>query len=133
MDKFTKEQISLFTVVAAVLMLLAFFFFNLIPGGWHTITPWKLLTEGRPGFLGYVFLILFLLTPIYLCLYAYRDVKALEPLKPIFKIPAKVVYLLPLILLCVLIVYFLIDQGMAAVWVYLLGAAAVFYLGMKDE
>lgn len=133
MDKLSKEQISLFTVIAAVLMLLAFFFFNLLPGGWHTVTPWKLLTEGRPGFLGYVFLILLLLVPIYLCLYAYRDAKPLEPLKPIFAIPSKLVYALPLILMVVLLFYSLIDQGMAAIWVYLLGAAAVFYLGLKSE
>jgi len=126
--KFTKEQTSLFTVIAAVVMLLAFFVFK-----YMGLTPWELLSKGRYiGWLGYVFLILFLLMPVYLCLYAYRDTKPLEPLKPILGLPAKWVYAAPLILWGVFIIYMFIDSGAASIWVYLLAAAAVFYIGQKS-
>ena len=128
MDKFTKEQTSLFTVIAAIVMLLAFFLFKM-PG----FTPWEMLYKGYIGWLGYIFAILFLLTPIYLCIYAYRDTKALEPLKPITNFSPKAVYSFPLILWCVFILYTFIDNGSAAVWVYLLAAVAAYFIGQKSE
>ncbi len=128
MEKLTKEQTSLFTVIAAIVMLLAFFAFKM-----PRVTPWELLTNGRGiGFLGYIFLILFLIMPVYLCLYAYRDSKQLEPLKPILNFPPKLVYACPIILFVVLIVYQFIDNGGASYWIYLLGAVAAFYIGQKS-
>lgn len=129
MDKFTKEQSSLYTVIAAIVMLLAFFLFKL--GG---STPWEMLTKGYGiGWLGYIFLVLFLLTPIYLCIYAYRDTKVLEPLKPITNFSPSVVYAFPICLWCVFILYFFIDSGMASVWVFLLAALAAYFIGKKSE
>ena len=130
--KLTKEQTSLFTVIAAIVMLLAFFVFKFSFGFGRGITPWEILTKGGIGFLGYVFLILFLLMPIYLILYAYRDAKPLEPLKPILGLPSKWVYAAPLILWSILVVYMFIEMGAAAAWVYLIAAVAAFFIGAKS-
>ena len=82
MDKLTKEQIAIFTGVAVVLMLVAFFFVKFMRG----YAPVELI--GEVGWFGAITLVLALLAPIYTLLYALRDLKVLEPvmepIKPIF-------------------------------------------------
>ena len=124
MDKMTKEQTNLFSIIAAVLMLVAFFFIKM-----GYAAPVGMI--GKVGWFGTITLILALLAPIYTCLYAFRNEKALEPLKPIFVISPGLAFALPLIALglCLFAMYF--DGGWSII-LYAIGAAAIFYIGQKS-
>ena len=124
MDKMTKEQTNLFSIIAAVLMLVAFFFVKM---GYGAPVEWI----GKVGWFGTITLILALLAPIYTCLYAFRDQKVLEPLKPIFVLSPGLAFALPLIALglCLFAMYF--DGGWPVI-LYAIGAAAIFYVGQKS-
>ena len=126
MEKFTKEQNNLFTIIAAVVMLVAFFFIKL--GGQ---APVGYLSRGA-GWFGIITLIIAMLAPIYTCLYAFRNEKALEPLKPIFVISPGLAFALPLIALglCLFAMYF--DGGWPII-LYALGAAAVLFIGQNSK
>lgn len=124
MAKLSKEQVNLFTIIASVLMLVAFFFVKM-----GYAAPVELI--GKVGWFGTVTLILALIAPIYTCLYAFRDVKALEPLKPIFVIGPGLAFALPLIALglCLFASYF--DGGWPVI-LYAVGAACVLYVGQNS-
>jgi hypothetical protein len=124
MEKFTKEQTNLFSIIAAIVMLIAFFFVKL-----GYAAPVELI--GKVGWFGTITLILALLAPIYTCLYAFREQKALEPLKPIFVLSPGVAFALPLIALGLCLFANFIENGWPII-LYGLGAAAVFYIGQKS-
>lgn len=124
MEKFTKEQTNLFSIIAAIAMLIAFFFVKL-----GYAAPVELI--GKVGWFGTITLILALLAPIYTCLYAFREQKALEPLKPIFVLSPGVAFALPLIALGLCLFAYFIENGWPII-LYGLGAAAVFYIGQKS-
>ncbi len=124
MEKFTKEQTNLFSIIAAIAMLIAFFFVKL-----GYAAPVELI--GKVGWFGTITLILALLAPIYTCLYAFREQKALEPLKPIFVLSPGVAFALPLIALGLCLFANFIENGWPII-LYGLGAAAVFYIGQKS-
>lgn len=126
MEKFTKEQVGLFTVIASVLMLVAFFFVHF--GGQ---APVEYFSRGA-GWFGIIALVLTLLAPIYAVLFAYRDQKVLEPLKPIFVLKPCQAYALPLVALCIALFAMLFDGGWAVI-LYALGAVAVLFIGKSDE
>ena len=124
MEKFTKEQKPLFTVAACAVMLLAFFLVDM--GG---ITPFKALSKGYVGWFGIILLIVDMLVPVYLCIYAFKDEKALEPLKPILGISPKLAYSLPLIAVAVsLLSYFMFTAEAWAIILYLVAACAAFFI-----
>lgn len=125
MDKLTKEQIGLFTAIASVLMLVAFFFVHFSGRAPVELFEWA-------GWFGIIALILDMLAPIYLCLYAFRDQKVLEPLKPIFGISPALAYSLPLIALGITMLALFFDGGWAVI-LYAIGAACAFYIGKSDE
>ena len=84
MNNLTKEQVRLFSVIAGVLMLIAFF----IPAkiDYFSVSFFDMLFSSYlpVGFWGTLALIIMLLMPIYIILYAFKEEKALEPIKPIF-------------------------------------------------
>ena len=124
MEKFTKEQTPLFTVIACIVMLLAFFLVSM--GG---VTPFEALKEGYVGWFGIILLIVDMLVPVYLCIYAYRDQKALEPLKPILGISPKLAYSLPLIAVGVtLLSYFMFMAESWSVILYFAAACCAFFI-----
>lgn len=125
MEKLTKEQVSLFTALASVLMLVAFFFVR-----FQGKAPIELFD--RVGWFGVIVLILDLLTPIYLCLYAYRDWKALEPLKPIFGIGPSLAYSLPLIALSVTLFAIFYEYGWSVI-LFAIGAICTYCIGKSDK
>jgi len=132
MDKMTKEQTNLFSIIASVLMLVAFFFvkFTFRMGGFSaSATPVEMI--GRVGWFGTITLIIAMLAPIYTCLYAFRDQKALEPLKPIFVISPVLAFALPLIALGLCLFTMFSDGGWPVI-LYAVGAAAIFYIGQKS-
>jgi len=128
MNKLTKEQVSLFTVIASIVMLVSFFLVK-----FSGKTPFEILSDGYVGWLGIVLLVVDLLVPIYLCIYAYRDNKQLEPLKPIFNISPKLAYALPLIALGVTVLVFLMEFSAWAILVYAIGACAAVYISQNAE
>ena len=99
MEKLTKEQIAIFTGVAVVLMLVAFFFLKFEGSVARSVAPVEMI--GEVGWFGTITLILALIAPIYTLLYALRDLKVLEPvmqpIKPIFAIKPALAYSLPFI------------------------------------
>ena len=125
MSKLTKEQVDLFTIAAVVLMLVAFFFVK-----YGFSAPVGLI--GKVGWFGTITLILALLAPIYTCLYAFRDQKALEPLKPIFVLSPGLAFALPLIALGLCLFAMLVDGGWPII-LYGLGAVCVYYIGQKNK
>ena len=125
MSKLTKEQVNLFTIAAVVLMLVAFFFVK-----YGFSAPIGLI--GKVGWFGTITLILALLAPIYTCLYAFRDQKALEPLKPIFVLSPGLAFALPLIALGLCLFAMLVDGGWPII-LYGLGAVCVYYIGQKNK
>ena len=125
MSKLTKEQVNLFTIAAVVLMLVAFFFVK-----YGFSAPIGLI--GKVGWFGTITLILALLAPIYTCLYAFRDQKALEPLKPIFVLSPGLAFDLPLIALGLCLFAMLVDGGWPII-LYGLGAVCVYYIGQKNK
>ncbi|MCR4958357.1 MAG: hypothetical protein K6B13_07115 [Prevotella sp.] len=125
MDKMTKEQTNLFSIIASVLMLVAFFFVKMGYLG----APVEMI--GRVGWFGTITLIIAMLAPIYTCLYAFRDQKALEPLKPIFVMGPGLAFALPLISLGLCLFASYIDGGWPVI-LYAVGAAAIFYIGQKS-
>ena len=125
MANFTKEQTGMYVAIASILMLIAFFFVNF--GG---ITPVKYFSHA--GWFGIIALILVLLAPIYVCLYAFRDQKVLEPLKPILCISPGLAYSLPLIALGISLFALFFDTGWAVI-LYAIGAAAVMFVGEKSK
>lgn len=129
MNNLTKEQIGMYTAIAAVIMLIGFFVvkFNL---GFFSVAPVELI--GKTGWFGTVCLILALLAPIYTCLYAYRDKKVLEPLKPIFSIKPALAYSLPLIVLGLIALGAFIDGGWPVI-LYAVGAICVACVGNSDK
>jgi len=132
MEKLSKESVSLFTVIACIAMLVAFFFLPAISFFGGSATPLKLMTDGA-GWLGVIVLVIDMLVPFYLCLYAYRDQKALEPLKPIFAISPKLAYSLPLIALAVsLLVVFLGSESWAII-LFAIAACCAYYIGQSAE
>ena len=124
MDKLTKEQVNLFSIITSVLMLIAFFFVKM-----GYATPVGMI--GKVGWFGTITLILALLAPIYTCLYAFRDVKALEPLKPIFVLSPGLASALPLIALGLCLFASFFDGGWAVI-LYAIGAAAIYCIGQKS-
>ncbi len=125
MSKLTKEQVNLFTIAAVVLMLVAFFFVK-----YGFSAPVGLI--GKVGWFGTITLILALLAPIYTCLYAFRDQKALEPLKPIFVLSPGLAFALPLIALGLCLFAMLVDGGWPII-LYGLGAVCVYYIGQNNK
>ena len=125
MDKFTKEQSTLFSIIASVLMLVAFLFVKL-----GYATPVEMI--GKVGWFGTITLILALLAPIYTCLYAFREQKALEPLKPIFVLSPALAFALPLIALGLCLFASFIDGGWPVI-LYGVGAAAIYYIGQNSK
>ena len=125
MSKLTKEQVNLFTIAAVVLMLVAFFFVK-----YGFSAPVGLI--GKVGWFGTITLILALLAPIYTCLYAFRDQKALEPLKPIFVLSPGLAFALPLITLGLCLFAMLVDGGWPII-LYGLGAVCVYYIGQNNK
>ena len=125
MSKLTKEQVNLFTIAAVVLMLVAFFFVK-----YGFSAPVGLI--GKVGWFGTITLIFALLAPIYTCLYAFRDQKALEPLKPIFVLSPGLAFALPLIALGLCLFAMLVDGGWPII-LYGLGAVCVYYIGQNNK
>ena len=125
MSKLTKEQVNLFTIAAVVLMLVAFFFVK-----YGFSAPVGLI--GKVGWFGTITLILALLAPIYTCLYAFRDQKALEPLKPIFVLSPGLAFALPLVALGLCLFAMRVDGGWP-ISLYGLGAVCVYYIGQKNK
>lgn len=125
MDKFTKEQVTMFTIIGVVVMLIAFFFVKM-----GYAAPVGMI--GKVGWFGTITLILALLAPIYTCLYAFRNEKALEPLKPIFVLSPGLAFALPLIALGLCLFASFFDGGWAII-LYAIGAAAVFYIGQNSK
>jgi len=127
MEKFSKEQVNLFTIIASVLMLVAFFFIKF--GGKYGSAPVEMI--GEVGWFGTICLILAIIAPVYSCLYAFRDNKALEPLKPIFGISPSLAFALPI--LAFLLVLFSACFGYLGwtLFLYAAGAVCVFYIGQR--
>lgn len=125
MDKFSKEQSNLFSIIASVLMLVAFLFVKL-----GYATPVEMI--GKVGWFGTITLILALLAPIYTCLYAFREQKALEPLKPIFVLSPGLAFALPLIALGLCLFASFFDGGWPVI-LYAVGAAAIYYIGQNSK
>lgn len=125
MGNLTKEQVNLFSIIASILMLVAFFFIKM---GYYA--PVELI--GKVGWFGTITLILALLAPIYTCLYAFREQKALEPLKPIFVVSPGVAFALPLIALGLCLFANFVENGWPII-LYGVGAAAVFYIGQNSK
>ena len=123
MEKFTKEQTSLFTVIACLVMLLAFFLVNN-----QGITPFKMLSDGYVGWFGVILLIVDMLVPVYLCLYAYRDNKALEPLKPILGISPKLAYSLPLIAWGATMLLYFLEMNFWAILLFLIAGCCAWFI-----
>ena len=126
MDKMTKEQTNLFSIIAAVLMLVAFFFVKFMG-----FAPVELLGK-KAGWFGTIALIIAMLAPIYSCLYAFRDQKALEPLKPIFVLSPALAFALPLIALCVVFLSMCFSDFGWTLFLYTVGAVAIYYIGLKS-
>ena len=126
MEKFTKEQTNLFSIIAAILMLVAFFFIKF--GGQ---APVEYLSRGA-GWFGIITLVIAMLAPIYTCLYAFRDVKALEPLKPIFVLSPGLAFALPLIALGLVLLAMFFDGGWPVI-LYAIGASAMLYIGQNSK
>lgn len=127
MDKLTKEQVTMFTIIGVVVMLIAFFFVKIMGDA-----PIGLIGERYVGWFGKITLILALLAPIYTCLYAFRNEKVLEPLKPIFVLSPGLAFALPLIALGLCLFASFFDGGWAVI-LYAIGAAAVFYIGQNSK
>lgn len=125
MDKLTKEQIGLFTAIASILMLVAFFFIKF--GGQ---APVEYFSRGA-GWFSIITLVIAMLAPIYTTLYAYRDQKALEPLKPIFVL-GSFTYALPIVALGLVLLGMFFDGGWPVI-LYCLGAACVYKIGESDK
>ena len=131
MNKLTKEQIGIFTGVAVVLMLVAFFFlkFN------GSVAPVELI--GEVGWFGAITLVLALVAPVYTLLYALRDLKVLEPvmqpIKPIFAIKPALAYSLPLIAFGLVIFAMCFGFGGWPIFIYLIGAICAYSIGKNDE
>jgi hypothetical protein len=135
MANLTKEQIRIYTIIPCILMLIAFF----IPvdagemfGGFgsYKVSLWTLMTGEMPiGFWATFILILFLLTPIYLILYVFRDAPQLKPLAPVLGISPKVAYVIPIVLFVLLLFIGCMKAGITPLWMYLLGAIAIYFIG----
>ena len=125
MDKFTKEQVTLFTIIGVVVMLIAFFFIHF--GGQ---APVEYFSRGA-GWFGIICLVLDILAPVYLCLYLFKDTKALEPLKPIMGISPSLAFALPLIALGLTMFSFFFEYGWPVI-LYGLAGACVYYIGQKS-
>lgn len=131
MNKLTKEQIGIFTGVAVVLMLVAFFFLKFNGGD----APVELI--GEAGWFGAITLVLALVAPVYTLLYALRDLKVLEPvmqpIKPIFAIKPALAYSLPLIAFGLVIFAMCFGLGGWPIFIYLIGAICAYSIGKNDE
>lgn len=131
MEKLTKEQIAIFTGVAVVLMLVAFFFVKFMRG----YAPVELI--GEVGWFGAITLVLALLAPIYTLLYALRDLKVLEPvmepIKPIFTIKPALAYSLPMIAFGLVIFSACFSDFGWTMFLYLAGAICAYAIGKKEE
>ena len=73
-----------------------------------------------------------MLAPIYTCLYAFRDVKALEPLKPIFVLSPGLAFALPMIALGLVLLAMFFDGGWPVI-LYAIGASAMLYIGQNSK
>ena len=133
MNNLTKEQIRLFSIIAGVLMLIAFF----IPAkiDFFSISFFDMLFKGEfpVGFWGTIALIIMLLMPIYIILYAFKDEKALEPIKPILGLSPKIVYVMPICFFILLLLVGSMYAGITPLWIYVLAGLAVYFIGMKSQ
>lgn len=137
MNNLTKEQVSLFTAIAAGVMLIAFFFLNAISvsvmGFSYGVSMSSMLFNGLTNFLGIIACLIALLVPIYLLLYAYKDNQALASLKPIFKVSMKVAAILALAAALLVLISAIANgvSGGLGLWLYLIAAAFVCFLGFQ--
>jgi len=131
MNKLTKEQIGLFTAVACIVMLVAFFFVHFKIGGGRGSAPVEGI--GEVGWFGTITLIVAMLAPIYTLLYAFRDQKALEPLKPIFVLSPELAYALPLLAFGLVIFGMCFGYFGWTMFLYLAGAVAAYKIGESDK
>jgi len=130
--KFTKEQVVLYTTIAAAVALLTFFVLPVMKvpflGGFAWVNFFK------SNFFGVIIALLALLTPIYVILYNYKDNQALAGLKPIFvcnRFVAGVIMVIAVVLQLIIILtesYVKLDFG---IFIYILAAACVCYLGSQ--
>ena len=131
MEKFTKEQTNLFTIIASVLMLIAVFFVKFKIMGMGGEAPINAI--GNVGWFGTITLILAIIAPIYSCLYAFRDQKALEPLKPIFVVSPALAFAMPIIAFMLVLLGMCFGYFGWAMFLYALGAVAVYYIGQNSK
>jgi hypothetical protein len=134
MNKLTNEQFTLFTAIGAGLLILCIIAFPAISLG-YGISFTGLSLIGDAPFLAVLAILLMLLSPIYLLLYTYRDKPSLAQLKPIFVIKEPIVYILPVILAVIAIIYFAIEASLSIVgfglWFYLVVSAALCYMATQ--
>ena len=136
MNNLTKEQINLYTVIGSAILLVCFFF---LPGATVSMfgysasaTMSKMLFAGGAGFIAVIAMILGLLCPIYLILYAYKDNPALAALKPIFVLDRKVAGIVLAVAAVLILIGVSIEEMVHpgfGTWIYVIVAAAICYLG----
>ena len=126
MEKFTKEQVTLFTIFGIIIMLIAFFFIHFMGRA-----PVEFFSRGA-GWFGIICLVLDILAPVYLGLYLFKDNKALEPLKPIMGISRPLAFALPLIALGLTMFALFFDYGWPVI-LYGLAGACVLYIGQNSK
>ena len=136
MNNLTKEQINLYTVIGSAILLICFFF---LPGATVSMfgfsvsaTMVKMLFAGGAGFIAVIAMILGLLCPIYLILFAYKDNPALAALKPIFVLDRKVAGIILAVAALLILIGVSIEEMVSpgiGTWIYVIIAACICYLG----
>ena len=136
MNNLTKEQITMFSAIAAGVLILTHLAFPLLSMFGMGISMFSMMTKGVP-FLALIFLLLALLAPIYALLYTFKDKEALAQLKPIFCLDSKIVYAIPAVIAVFGFIYFIAEGAFSALgfgaWLYLIVAGGLCYLGMQAK
>lgn len=135
MNNLTKEQITLFSAIAAGVLIFSHLALPMVSVWGMGVSMFTMMTSGAP-FLGLIFLLLALLAPIYALLYTFKDKEALASLKPIFVLDRKIVYAIPAVLAVIGFIYFIAEGAFSALgfgsWLYLIAAGCLCFLGFQE-
>lgn len=142
MNNLTKEQIKLFTVIGAAVLLVIWLIIPSMKVSFLGFGESFNMVNGLSGlgFLYTIVILLLFLCPIYLILQAYQD--KMPGLKPIFFMDRKVAgYVVAGLAVLFIIMLFVIKPSSMGVsvplspafgaWLYLIVAAGICYLGMQ--
>ena len=132
--KFTRDQVVLYSTIAAAVALLTFFVLPVMKVPFMGGFAW--IKFFSSNFFGVLVALIALLAPIYVVLYNYRDKEPLVGLKSIFACNRFVIGVIMVIAVLIQLIIILAEPFVKldfGIFIYMLAAACICYLGSQEK